>query len=82
MLPRRGDRGGGHLELGRAGVGVVRHDGLFQRSSVLEISGNPGRSEAVASGLGRNPGGGHAPPDHRLALVGRGGGGELAGAAS
>jgi hypothetical protein len=50
------------VELRRARAGVVRHGGgLFQ------ISSDAGRPEAVVSGLGRDPGGGHAAPDHRVA---------------
>ena len=71
------------VKLRRAGAGVVRHDGGFlQAAAVLEIGGDAGRPEAVVSGLGRDPGGGHAALDHRVGVrLGEGGRGELAGAA-
>src|SRR5271166_6014668 len=70
------------VELGGAGGGVISHgSGLFQRAAVLQISGDPGGTEAVIADPGGDAGARGAGPWRRH-WRGAGGAGELLGLAA
>lgn len=57
------------IELGCTGTGMICHgSGVFQRAAILQISSDPGRSEAVISHSGLNAGRGSSPADHHIGI--------------
>ena len=67
----------------RARAGMVGHGrSFFERTAVLEVSGNAGCAEGVIANLGGNPGGVRAAADHQVGVHGvKRGFRELAGSA-